>query len=204
MTIACFAGEIELIEPEGVSLISDVDDTIKVSNVADRRELLANTFTREFQSVPSMAETYQRWANTGVSFHYVSSSPWPLYLPLIHWLDKDEFPLGSLHLRNVRISELRKDWKRKAAFASKRATIAALMRAYPNRRFVLCGDSGERDVELYAELADRFGNQVQHVAIRYLESGYHKSSRQQIRETLSSIPKDRWTLFDTPEGTRTY
>ena len=193
-----FSGAIELIEPEGISLVSDIDDTIKVTNVADRRELLANTFTREFQSVPGMDEIYRSWADAGVSFHYVSSSPWPLYQPIESWLDQDGFPVGSVHLRNMRLSVLRRDWKRQAAFESKRSTIEELMRAYPNRQFLLCGDSGERDVELYADLAGRFGEQVKHIAIRFIENGHHKLSRNQVIQILSTVPKDRWTIFESP------
>ena len=194
-----FAGEIELIPPEGVSIISDIDDTIKITNVADRRELLANTFTREFQAVPLMADTFRRWGEEGASFHYVSSSPWPLYEPIIDWLDKDSFPVGSTHLRNVKLSELRRSWKRQLAYEAKRRIIQTLMRSYPHRRFILCGDSGERDAELYAEIASQFGEQVQHVAIRYLEKGHYGFTRETIRFKLSKIPKDRWTVFETPE-----
>src|SRR5690606_7294133 len=123
-----FAGEIELIPPVGVSVIADIDDTIKITNVADRRELLANTFTREFQSVPEMANVYQKWANAGASVHYVSSSPWHLYSLLLDWLDKDQFPVGSLHLRNVRLNVLRKNWKRQSAYETKLQTIRTLLR----------------------------------------------------------------------------
>lgn len=191
-----FAGEIELVPPIGVSVISDIDDTIKITNVADRRELLANTFTREFQAVPEMAEIYQQWATTGASIHYVSSSPWPLYSLLVDWLDKDQFPVGSLHLRNVRLSVLRKNWKRQSAYETKLQTIRSLLRTYPQRKFLLCGDSGERDAELYVEIYSQFGDQVEHIAIRYIENGHHKYSQDQIREVLSRVPSEKWTLFE--------
>lgn len=194
-----FAGEIELIPPEGLSIISDIDDTIKISNVADRRELLANTFTREFQSVPQMSETYQYWAAGGASFHYVSSSPWPLYDPLVDWLDRDLFPLGSLHLRNMRLSELRRNWKRQIAYETKRSIIQQTLRRYPRRHFILIGDSGERDAELYAEITAQFGEQVRHVGIRLLAESSRRHSLADLRETLSTIPQDRWTLFESPE-----
>lgn len=46
-------GIIHLIEPkEGISVISDIDDTIKVSEVLDKVRLLANTFIFPFKSVP--------------------------------------------------------------------------------------------------------------------------------------------------------
>ena len=194
-----FSGAIELIQPTGLSVISDIDDTIKITNVADRRELLANTFTREFQAVPGMCPIYQNLARSGVSFHYVSSSPWPLYQPMVDWLDQDDFPIGSLHLRNMRLSELRRDWKRQRAFESKKITIERLLRDFPHRHFVLCGDSGERDTELYAEVAGNFGGQVHHIAIRYIENGHTNQTRDKISKTLKAIPDSRRTIFTSPE-----
>ena len=48
----------------------------------------------------------------------------------------------------------------------KTSTIESILRTYPQRRFVLVGDSGEKDPEVYAELARRFPEQVMHVFIR--------------------------------------
>lgn len=194
-----FAGVIELIDTDGISVISDIDDTIKVTNVADRRELLANTFTREFQAVPRMAKLYQTWAKQGVSFHYVSSSPWPLYQPIVDWLDKDHFPVGSAHMRNVRLNELRRSWKRRLAYEMKLRTIQTLLRTYPLRQFILIGDSGERDAELYAEVASQFGDQVRHVAIRYIENGHYGFTVDDIRSKLSPLPTERFTIFQSPQ-----
>ena len=73
-----FSGCAQLISQSGVTVISDIDDTIKQSEVADRRKLLQNTFLREFEPVIGMAEVYQGWAAQGAAFHYVSSSPWQL------------------------------------------------------------------------------------------------------------------------------
>ena len=46
-----FRGRIQLIEPYGVSVISDIDDTLKHTYVANRREMLASTFLRPFEEV---------------------------------------------------------------------------------------------------------------------------------------------------------
>lgn len=46
-------GLIQLIEPrQGISVISDIDDTIKISEVLDKARLLANTFIHPFKAVP--------------------------------------------------------------------------------------------------------------------------------------------------------
>ncbi len=191
-----FTGEIELVPPRGVSIVSDVDDTIKVSNVQDRKELLANTFTREFRGVEGMRNLYQHWARHQTSFHYVSASPWPLYRPLIDWLDTDAFPMGTLHLRHVRLRDLRGDRTREAAFRSKRHAVENLLRLYPERRFVFCGDSGERDAELYGEIARHFGNQVAYIAIR--NCGGKHASLGNVSARLEHLPSDRWTIFEDP------
>jgi phosphatidate phosphatase APP1 len=194
-----FAGEIELISPEGTSVISDVDDTIKITNVGDRKELLANTFTREFRSVEGMKSLYQSWAKSGVSFHYVSASPWPLYRPLVDWLDADGFPAGTMHLRHIRLRDLRADRKKETAYHTKKSAIEDLLRLFPQRRFILCGDSGERDAELYAGIARDFGPQILHVAIRHDPLAKNGESHAKLAARFSQLDRSRWTVFQRPE-----
>ncbi|WP_437184967.1 phosphatidate phosphatase App1 family protein [Planctomicrobium sp. SH668] len=194
-----FTGEIELVSPTGVSIVSDVDDTIKVTNVANRKELLANTFTREFRSVDGMPQLYQSWAKQGGTFHYVSSSPWPLYQPLVNWLDQDGFPVGAMHLRHIRLRDLRSDKKKGTSFRTKLTSIQTLLRQYPQRTFFLCGDSGERDAEIYSEVARDFGRQISFVAIRDCSENGVGSSKSQFLELFKHLPADRWTVFRDPQ-----
>ena len=191
-----FAGDVELVPPQGISIVSDVDDTIKISDVANRKELLQNTFTRQFRAVDGMTQLYQDWAEQGCSFHYVSASPWPLYEPLDQWLNSDGFPAGSVHLRYVKLRELRNDREGHGSFRAKRAAIEQILRSFPGRRFVLVGDAGERDAELYAQVARSFGDQVAHICIRQVKGRHnpHGLSPQAIKE-LDPHHEDRWTLF---------
>ena len=62
-----FAGKVQFIGRRGVSVVSDIDDTIEDSNVLDKRELGANTFLRDFRAAPGMAALYGRWAASGMS-----------------------------------------------------------------------------------------------------------------------------------------
>src|SRR5262245_46252500 len=77
-----FRGQVRLVPSTGFTVISDIDDTIKISQVRDKKALLANTFLKEFEPVPEMAALFQEWAGAGASFAYVSASPWQLYPPL--------------------------------------------------------------------------------------------------------------------------
>ncbi len=163
-------GTIHLIPPEGVSIVSDIDDTLKHTDVASRHTLLANTFLHEFQPIPGMAEQFQRWAEGGAAFHYVSSSPWQLYRHLASHLTDEGFPDGTYHLRAFR---LRDHLLRRLLLlrrSGKGAVIKSILRAFPQRQFVLVGDSGEADPEIYATLARRFPRQVSRILIRQLDT----------------------------------
>jgi phosphatidate phosphatase APP1 len=177
--VRTLTGRIQLIGRRGVSVVSDIDDTIKISNVLNKSELAANTFAREFRAVPGMAELYQAWASAGnVVFHYVSGSPWQLYPALAEFVQRERFPLGSIHLRQFRLKD-----RSAAEFVENRTldyklgVIDPLIRRFPDRQFVLVGDSGEKDPEVYAELAKRFPNAVKAILIRNVTGEDLTSSR---------------------------
>jgi len=174
------SGRIQLIDEEGLSVVSDIDDTVKVTNVADRRELLANTLLREFAAVPGMADVYRGWERGGAVFHYVSASPWQLARCLCGFLRDEQLPFGSMHLKLFRLKDstpLRRLPSRKH---SKRRIIEQIMADFPGRRFLLVGDSGERDPEVYAAIARRHPRQVAAVAIRRV-AGRHARHKVQSR-----------------------
>jgi phosphatidate phosphatase APP1 len=160
------AGRIQLVEETGTSVISDIDDTVKVSNVADRRELLKNTLLREFVPVPGMAEVFSRWEAAGAAFHYVSASPWQLSNCLRGFLEGAGLPTGSMHLKLFRLKDSTPLGRLTSRKRSKRRAIEQIMQDFPGRRFALVGDSGERDPEVYAAVARRRPEQVAGVFIR--------------------------------------
>lgn len=100
-----FTGEVHIFEPEGISVISDIDDTIKDSNVLDKKELLRNTLSRDFVAIDGMPEVYKRWSEKGAQFHYVSGSPWQLYPEIEKFFRTEGFPMGSFHLKYFRIKD---------------------------------------------------------------------------------------------------
>ena len=65
------------LENRGVSVVSDVDDTMKISNVPKKAELMKNTFLSEFKPAPGMSALFNRLLvdhhHEDISFHYVSA-----------------------------------------------------------------------------------------------------------------------------------
>ena len=191
-----FAGVALLLEDTGVSVISDIDDTIKISEVRDKQKLLINTFLREFQPVDGMADAYRRWAAAGAAFHYVSASPWQLYDPLDDLFKRAGFPQGSVHLKQFRV----KDSSFLALFADpkgyKGPILAGLLREFPGRRFVLVGDSGELDPEVYGAVYRDFPAQVVAIHIRDVTGEGRDAPRYQL--AFAEVPADRWAIFTDP------
>ena len=100
-----FVGEVQLVSPFGISVISDIDDTIKISNVTDRKRLFDNTFFKDFREVPGMSDLYQQLVTHGATLHFVSSSPWQLYAPLQEFTRNARFPWATMSLKVVRFRD---------------------------------------------------------------------------------------------------
>jgi len=144
---------VQIIEPKGVSLISDIDDTIKRSNISlGAKEIFRNTFIRELHNaaVDGVKEWYTSMYDMGVKVHYCSNSPWQLYPVLATFFKLAGLPPGSLHLKAY--SGMLQGIFEPVA-ERKKGTLERIMKDFPERRFILVGDSGEADLEVYTELA---------------------------------------------------
>ena len=179
------SNEARLIPRNGVSVITDIDDTIKDSSVGNRRALLQNTFLRDFKSVDKMAETYREWEKSGSVFHYVSASPWQLFESLDRYLKEDDFPKGTLHLRNFR---LRDQLLKKVILhrKGKRFAIQKLIRNLSARSFILVGDSSEKDPEIYRKVCRKFPGSIAGLFIRDLE--HNPMTTERWRKICDSLP----------------
>ncbi len=166
-----FTGKIQLIQAEGVSIISDIDDTIKITEVyRGRKTMLINTFSRPLTAAPGMSALYSKLNKSGTRFHYLSGSPWQLFPVLDEFLGFNSFPAGSFNMKEFRANPSSPEFWDFIASSSteelKKGVIKELMTSYPDRQFILIGDSGERDPEVYGWAAGAFPDQVKEIYIR--------------------------------------
>jgi len=194
-------GSVRLIPPTGHSVISDIDDTIKITEIpAGRRVVLMNTFFREFAAVPCMAELYKSLGED-VAFHYVSGGPWQMYQPLADFLFTDPagFPEGSFHMKNVRMNMFEKEtyediWaiiasgSQQATFDQKVSQIRTIMNHFPGRTFTLIGDSGEKDPEVFRQIREEYPAQVREIRIRVVSD--EDTTNPGRLENMTWIPAD--------------
>ena len=161
-------------------------------------EVLKNTFFREFTAAPCMADLYQSYGDD-VPFHYVSGGPWQMYGPLAEFLFGDEagFPEGTFHMKNVRTNPFESEsyediWKligsgsQQVTLEQKIGQISALLQDFPQRDFVLIGDSGEKDPEVFAAIRERFPDQVAEIQIRDVVN--HANAKPERLQGMTIIP----------------
>ena len=156
-------------------VISDIDDTVLQSHVTNRWKMLrtlasSNAHSRKpFAGVAALYRALQAGAagNEGNPLFYVSSSPWNLHAMLSEFMSVQQLPAGPLLL---------KDFGEHTIFAMsdhgghKLARIEDLFAAFPRLPFLLVGDSGEQDPEIYAEVVRRHPDRVKAIYIRSVDT----------------------------------
>ncbi|HXO18988.1 MAG TPA: phosphatase domain-containing protein [Thermoanaerobaculia bacterium] len=166
-----FKGQAMLVPEVGISVVTDMDDTIKDTDVLDRKEMLRNTFVRPFKPVKGMPELYSSWKETfgdGIQFHVVSAGPWQLNEPLRDFTMEAKFPIFTWQMRRIDIKPTNLRELVAKPYCFKVQAIEGLMRLFPRRHFVLVGDSGEQDPEVYSTILLEFPNRVDAVFIHQL------------------------------------
>lgn len=174
-----FPGEM-LIPSKGASfgVISDIDDTILhtgLTSILKWRVIINTFFTSARKRLPlkGAPEFYHelhrgKSGNDSNPIFYVSHSPWNLYRYIKYFLKMNNFPKGPIVLRNFP-SPFSK--KVKYEKPQKQKEIVNLLKTYPNLKFILIGDSGEHDPDIYLEIAETYPDRI--LAI-YLRSVNHK------------------------------
>lgn len=178
-------------------VISDIDDTVIKTNVTNRLKMLATTvLTNEHTRLPfeGVAEFYRalqmgRDGDENNPIFYVSSSPWNLYTLLIEVFKKREIPLGPLFL---------KDFGTHTAFNAsdhqthKLENIRRVLDTYPHLPFVLIGDDGEQDPQIYRQVVKEYPKKIRVIYIRRVRDNAAVSEAElnlvrEVRESGSQI-----------------
>ena len=191
-----FTGQVNLIAPQGLSVISDIDDTIKHTQVTDHRQLFANTFFNDFKAVGGMPDLYREWSSKAVPVHFVSSSPWQLYSPLREFSEQVGFPWATFNLKMVRFKDETILNLFKKGTETKPAQIEPYLKYFPRRQFILIGDSGEQDPEVYAGLMKKYPQQIVRVYIRSVNGVEQDEAR--LQALFAEVDVSRWRLFTDP------
>ncbi|MHB1171790.1 MAG: App1 family protein [Lacisediminihabitans sp.] len=153
-------------------IVSDVDDTVMVTALP--RPLLAawNTFVLDEHArrpVPGMAVLYERLTSVhpGAPVIYLSTGAWNVAPTLSRFLSRNLYPAGALLLTDWGPTHDR--WFRSGR-AHKAESLERLATEFPAIRWLLVGDDGQGDEELYDTFAENHESSVEAIAIRQLSN----------------------------------
>ncbi|MEO0501178.1 MAG: phosphatase domain-containing protein, partial [Pseudomonadota bacterium] len=142
---------------EQLGIISDIDDTVVETGATNfvknwRRVLIHRPQDR--LAVPGAAGLYKMLVvDHRAPRHpvfYVSSSPWNLYGFITEFMDLNGIPHGPMFLKDYGIDDTK--FIASGHGRHKIAAIERILAFYPKRRFLLIGDNGQKDVEVYAQV----------------------------------------------------
>ncbi|KAG7143099.1 Phosphatidate phosphatase APP1 like protein [Verticillium longisporum] len=192
---------------EGWAVLSDVDDTIKVTQTSSPLGILRKTFVDPPSAVPGMPELYRHITSLiskEAPWFYLSASPYNLY-PFLRNFCRQWYPHGTLILRDS-------SWRTIAGLLSaltqgteqyKTDRIRKVHSWLPKRKLILIGDSTQSDPEAYGDIYREFDGWVKLILIRKvtdiaavgIES---KNEPKRFEEAFKDVPREAWHIFEDP------
>ena len=172
-------------------VISDIDDTILETHATSLLHsalvtLLENAATRTpFPGVAALYQALQAGANGNGRnpIFYVSSSPWNLYDFLVEFMQINGIPAGPVFLRDYGLSTLTSALSHQA----KLKPMHWLLDTYADLSFVLMGDSGQRDPELYSQLLHDYPGRIKAIYIRDVSGDKRDAAVDALAEEMAVL-----------------
>ncbi|KAL7944589.1 hypothetical protein V8C42DRAFT_325266 [Trichoderma barbatum] len=194
--------------PEGWGIISDIDDTIKITTTSDPIGILKETFINPPSPVPGMPELYagiKSFLPHDTPWFYLSASPYNLY-PFLKDFRDTYFPPGTLILRDS-------SWKTVSGLLSSLTVGTEVYKVdrmkkvnswLPKRKLIVFGDSTQSDPEAYGEIYRKFPGWIRMIFIRKVTDSaavglVEKNEPQRFEKAFTGIPRDAWHVFDNAD-----
>jgi len=193
--------------PEGWGIISDIDDTIKVTMTSDPVGIIQKTFVDEATPVAGMPELYAQirsFLPDDTPWFYLSASPYNLYPYLRDFRDR-YFPPGTLILRDF-------SWKAITGLLSaltmgteeyKADRMKKVNSWLPKRKMIVIGDSTQSDPEAYGEIYRTVPGWIKLILIRKVDDVAavgiaEKNEPKRFETAFEGVPREAWHVFTEP------
>ncbi len=159
-----------------IGIISDFDDTVIVSDVSSKIDFIKNLFLLNYKQrkvVPNIAQKFHQILSENPTpklsaLFFITGSPRQLFPSIQKFLDYHHFPPRILITKQAHGD---KNDPLFDQFTYKQKRIEDLIALYPQKKWVLFGDSGEKDREVYLYIRDKYPQNIVGIWIRDVESG---------------------------------
>ncbi|RPD56367.1 hypothetical protein L226DRAFT_573965 [Lentinus tigrinus ALCF2SS1-7] len=155
-------GTVILVPSTGISIVSDIDDVMRITKVYVPNQGLNNSFVQPYVNVPGVPELFAMWAKnlSSAAFHYDTTTPVELTRTYVDYLFNN-FPLGSLEMRPINLTEPSQ------VLDARQNSLLKLFQTFPKRKFVLVGDTSSSTLlSAYPQIAQQFPNNIACIFIR--------------------------------------
>ncbi|WBO85957.1 App1 family protein [Hymenobacter yonginensis] len=188
-------------------IISDLDDTVIQTSATNLLRMARTVLVRNARSrlpFKGVAEFYRqlqlgRNGKRNNPFFYVSSSPWNLYDLLEDFLQLNDIPPGPLLLRDAALAA-KKSGEASSHHGHKLKEIDNLLLTYPTLPFILIGDSGQEDANIYREVVRRHPGRVLAIYIRDVNLPERANLVQRVTEELHNEKVEMLLVQDTVQA----
>lgn len=190
-------------------IISDVDDTVIRTEATSFIRMMKHTFTRNastrlpFKGVAAfyralhMGQKIDQFKNP---IYYVSSSPWNLYDMLEEFWEINDIPAGPFMLRDLGLSEDK--FIKTGHMQHKLEQIEKVLSFTGSLPFILIGDSGQKDPEIYERVVADFPGRIKAIYIRDVTRGKRDAQVVKVSERLTNSGVEMLFTPDTEMAAR--
>lgn len=184
-------------------IISDIDDTVLQTDATSllqsaRLTFLGNAYTRlPFAGVAAFYRALQSGPVTTLfnPIYFVSSSPWNLYDLLVDFFRIQGIPKGPILLRDLGITPTQ--FIKSSHFEHKLAMIQKVLAVNPQLPFVLIGDSGQHDPEIYSQVLRENPGRILAIYIRDVSEDRRDEAIRELILTASTFSVPMLLVPDT-------
>jgi phosphatidate phosphatase APP1 len=188
-------------------IISDIDDTVLVTGATSllqtaRLTFLGNAYTRlPFAGVAAFYRALQSGPMTTLfnPLYFVSSSPWNLYDLLVDFFRIQGIPKGPILLRDIGLDPSL--LSSRSHHTHKLGMIRKVLDVNPQLPFVLIGDSGQQDPEIYAQVVRDNPGRIKAIYIRDVSTEDRRDEAvRELIQTTSASDVPMLLVADTVEA----
>ncbi|EQB58518.1 hypothetical protein GCG54_00003219 [Colletotrichum gloeosporioides] len=183
-----------LVPTEGITILSDIDDILRITKIYQPKEGLLNSFARPFTPWENMPEIYANWSASipDFHFHYLTTTPEQVTRNYMEFIYKT-YPLGSFDTRPLNFSDV------SATLSIRRFLLDKIFQTFPQRKFILVGDTTNSDVmKAYPAMFKDYPNQVLCILLRNTSATDDGDKFPYNTEGFKDIPQNNYMFFKVP------
>lgn len=184
-----------LVPTEGLTIISDIDDILRVTKIYEPTQGLLNSFARPFTPWMNMPEIYANWSASipNFHFHYLTTTPEQVTANYMNFI-YNNYPLGSFDTRPLNFSDV------DATLSIRKFLLDKVFQTYPKRKFILIADTSNSDVmKDYPAMVTDYPNQVQCIFLRNTSSTDSGDKFPYNTDGFAGINQETYMFFNVPD-----